>query len=259
MALVSKSLFLYGFEITTANRSIDFKTSLIGVEYKATLSLGQYTLTQLLTEIERAMKAADPANTYTATAVRTYAGGLENRVNIATSGSFLSLLFATGSRASSSVATLIGFTATDHTGLTNYNGTVSAGTVLVPEYVAYSYLGPEFMRKNFGAVNIAADGTKEAITFSVQRFFQGEWKFEPQAKVISQWAPLLDWLIQQKPFEFTPEISSPTVFYEATLESTGDDGKGLGYAMKEMLPQFPFHYQTGNMKFRQIVPASGFI
>lgn len=259
MALRAKSLFLYGFEITTGNRSIDFKTSAGGVEYQATLSLGQYTLTQLLSEIARAMKEADPAHTYTAIANRTYNGGLENRVSISTTGSYLSLLFGTGSRVSSSVSSLIGFTATDYTGLTSYNGSSTAGTALVPDYIAYSYLGPEFLRKNFGSVNIAADGSKEAITFSVQRFFQGEWKYEPETKVIAEWTPLMDWMIQQKPIEFTPQISSPTVFYEATLETTSDDGKGLGYAMKEMLPQFPFFYQTGNLKFRQIISASSFI
>jgi hypothetical protein len=201
MALTSKSLILYGLRITPLNRSLDFKTALIGVERQATLRLGFYSLSQLLTEIVRAMQEADPANEYTATADRTYSGGTENRVTIGTTtGTFLSLLFGTGSRTASSVAPVIGFPTVDQTGSLNYLGVSSCGTVLIPDYTAYTYLGPEFMRTVFGSVNIAADGSKEAIVFQVQRFLQCEFKFEQKAKVISEWTPFLNWGIQQRPY-----------------------------------------------------------
>lgn len=259
MALRSKSLFLFGFSVTAGNRSIDFKTSPGGIERQATLSLGYYTLGGLLDEVVRAMTAADPANTFTASANRTFAGNTENRVFISTSATFFSLLFGTGSRSASSVAPLIGFNPVDYTGLTSYGGNHSAGTALIPELYGYNYLGPDFMRTNFGSVNIAADGTKEAIVFSIQRFFQVEFRYEPEDKVIAEWAPFFTWMIQQRPLEFTPNITSPTVFYDATLESSSSDMKGLSYAMKEMLPQFPFLYTTGNMKFRQKIPPTGFL
>jgi hypothetical protein len=259
MALREKSLFLYGFEVTSNNRSIDFKTASLGAEKQATLRLGYYSLTGLMTEVARAMVEADPANSFIVTADRTYAFGLENRVTISTGASFLSLLFGSGSRVSSSAASLIGFNAIDYTALTSYNGSFSAGTAVVPDWVGYNYLGPDFMRKNFGSVNISASGTKESITFSIQRFFQVEFKYEPQAKVVSQWANLMTWMIQQRAIEFTPEIGTPSLFYECTLEVTGDDGKGLGYSFKELLPQFPFYYTTGMLKFRQFVPPAGFL
>jgi len=61
---------------------------------------------------------------------------------------------------------------------------------------------------------------------------------------------MMEWLIQQREFEFTPEISSPNLVYEGTLEKTDSDSKGLGFEFKEMLPDFPFYYRTGMMQFR---------
>lgn len=253
MALRAKSLFLYGFQITTLNRSIDFKTSAGGTEKNATLTLGYYSLTSLLTEIKRAMEAADPANTYTVTADRTISSGNENRVTIATSGSYLSLLFGSGSRAASSVATLIGFSASDQTGSTTYTGTSTAGTAVVSTLNGYNYLSTVHNKKVFGSLNISATGQKEAIVFQVQEFFQVQFKYEPEAKVASDWEGLMEWMIQQRPLDFTPEITSPNTYYECTLERTTYDGKGLGYQFKEMLPQFPFLYDTGIMTFRKRV------
>lgn len=259
MALRSQSLFLYGLQVTANNRSIDFKTSLLGSEKQATLRLGYYSLTGLMDEVVRALTEADPVNTYSMTANRTFAGGTENRTTISTSGSYLDLLFLSGTRNATSCDSLIGFNHADYTGSTSYIGSFSCGTVLIPDLVGYNYLGPEFERKVFGSVNIAANGAKESIVFQVQRFFEVEFKYEQQDKIISEWMPFMNWSIQQRPLEFTPEITTPGTFYDCTLESTSDDGKALGYKFKEMLPQFPFHYQTGLLKFRQTVPPAGFI
>lgn len=253
MALRHQSLFLYGFEITTINRSLDFQSSYGGPTKLATLNLGYYSLTGLGYEIARAMNAADPFNTYSVSIDRTADGGLGNRVTINTLGSFMNLLFGTGPRVSSSVASLIGFDATDYTGALSYTGSTSAGTILIPEYVGYSYLGPDFMRTVFGSLNISARGDKEAIVWQVQKFFQMEFRFEPEAKVISEWTPFMTWAIQQKLLEFTPDVTTPTTFFECTLEQTDMDSRGLGYRMTEMLPDFPFNYRTGMMKFRQKV------
>lgn len=251
MALRSKSLILYGFEVTANNSSIDFKAAALGPTLQGTLRLGYYSLTALMTEIVRAMSEVDPSNTYSATADRTIAGGTQNRVTIETDGAYLDLLFASGPRAASSVRTLIGFLFQDYSGATDYTGATTAGTALIPTFVGYNYLGPEFNHKVFGAVNVSAVGEKEAIVFNIQKFIEVEFKYEPYAYFISDWRPFLDWAIQQKLFEFTPEISSPTVFYEVTFEATGADGKGLGYTFKEMLPQYPDLYQSGLIRMRQ--------
>lgn len=253
MALQNKSLLLYGYEITANNQSLDFRASSGGPILAATLNRGTYSLTEFLAEIQRAMSAADPSNAYTVTADRTFVGGTENRITIATAGTYLDLLFGTGPRIATSVGPLAGFNATDLTGATTYTAQNTSGFAVVPEYPGYSYLGPDFMRNVFGSLNISTNGIKEAVVWQIQKFFQVQFKYEPESKVITEWADLMTWLIQQKAIEFTPDITQPNTFYICTLEATGADGKGLGYQMTEMLPDFPFYYQTGNLKFRQKV------
>lgn len=253
MALTAQSIFLYGYEVDQFNSSIDFQAVSLGPVLTATLDFGSYTATQLMAKVKGAMEAADPSNVYTVTMDRTIMGGTENRITIATGGSFLSLLWLSGPRNFTSAHALLGFNQTDDIGATFYTGENSSGIVLIPTLYAYSYLGPDFKRTVFGTVSITAGGIKEAIVWQIQRFFQAEFREQAYSKVISEWTDFLTWSIQQKPMEFTPEISSPTVFYQATLESTAADGKGLSFEMTEMLPDKPFYYKTGMMKFRQIL------
>lgn len=248
MALTGKSLFLYNYEVNSFNSSLDF--SIGGSPLLATLNFGFYCLSDLMAEIKRAMESVDPAHTYTVTADRTFSSGTQNRVSITTSYSTLSLLFGTGPRVSTSVRSLIGFGSVDRTGSTSYQGISSSGVSLIPEYVGYSYLPPTMWKQVYGVTNVSTSGLKETIAWNIQNFSQVQFKFEPESKVISEWSPMFDWMIQQKPFEFTPNISTPSLFYKYTLESTQGDGKGLGHNWTEMLPDFPFNYQTGMLKFR---------
>lgn len=250
MALIANSLFLFNIDVTDSNKSIDFLNVSLGSEIQATLRLGFYSLTAILVEYKRAMEAADPANTYTVTADRTFNGGTENRVTILTSGSFLSILYATGTRNATSANAIIGFPNTDQTGSTTYTGTSSAGTTLIPTEIGYSFLPPQNWQKVFGSVNISASGIKETIVYDTQEFFQVEFKYEAQSRILTEWEPLWQWLMQQKLFDFTPEITAPTVFFEGTLDRSVGESKGLGYRMAEMLPNYPFKYTTGAMIFR---------
>lgn len=250
MALTAKSLFLYGFEVTSANNAIDFRVSLGGPVLQATIPVGFYSLTSLLDEIESQMLSVS-LTTITATADRTYAGGTQNRVTIATSGAYLDLLFGTGPNAAISIATLIGFTATDKTGALTYTGTSSAGTVLIPDWWGKNYTPPTLNRRNFGTVNISTSGEKEAVIFASQQFINVQFDFEPQSKALTDWPTLIAWMIKQRPFDFTPEISSPNVVYEVTLEKSTEDSKGLAFNLREMIPQYPFQFSTGAMVFRR--------
>lgn len=250
MALTSKSLFLYNFEINQLNSSLDFRAVSGGSILQATLRYGFYSLGGLMTEIKRAMESTDPAHVYSVSADRTFVSGTENRVTIATNGIYLDLLFQTGPRAVSSVHPLIGFTTTDKTGAISYQGTLTAGTSLVPDYIGYSYLGPEMMRNVFGALSITASGQKEAIVWAIQKFLQVEFKYEPEAKVMTEWTDFMTWAIQQRAFEFTPKVSTPSTYFDVTMETTSADGKALGYKIDEMLPEFPFFYKTGMLKMR---------
>lgn len=247
MALKNPSMFLYGFQITSLNSSIDFQIASGGPVLLATVTQGFYSLATLLTAIEAAMSAADTTNTYTVTATRSTSGGV---VTISTSGSFLSLLFASGPRTASTIAPLIGFPVADQTGSTSYTGTSSAGTVLITQYPAYTYLSVEMNQLIFGNANVSANGTKEVVVFQIQQFWEGEFKYEPEASVKTIWLDLMQWMIQGRLFDFTPDYTIPSTFYTGTLEKTSKDGQALGFQFQELLPDFPFYYTTGTLTFR---------
>jgi hypothetical protein len=251
MAVSAKSLFLYGFEVTPQNSSIDFQNVSLGPELMATLRVGFYSLSSLMVEIVRALEAADTTNNYTASADRTINAGTENRVTISTSGAFLSLLFGSGTRAASTVAPLIGFTSVDQTGSTTYTGSTSCGTILIPNFFAFTFLPPEAHRESIGVVNVSSSGLVESVIFSTPEFWQCEFKYIPKALMMTDWRDLLTWAAQKKQLEFTPEITSPTLFYSGILEKSSAGQNGLGYMNKEMLPDFPNQFQTGIMTFRK--------
>jgi len=254
MALKAKSLFLYGFEVNAQNNRIDFRVVAAETPRQATLRYGYYSLTGLLTEIVRALTEKAALVNFTATADRTYNDNTENRVTLGASSAVFELLFSSGPNSSNDPHALIGFADSDFTGATSYTGSLSAGTALINDFqTGYNYLGPYANQKVFGSVNISANGDKEAIVFQIQEFFQVQFKYEPESRLDSDWRPLFRWMIQQRMIEFTPEITSPSIFYEGTLEKSSADGKGLAFAMKEMLPQFPFLYDTGLLTFRKKV------
>lgn len=262
MALSAKSLFLYGFEITDNNKYVEFASSGLQTPttaYVGTMTVGFYSLTSLMTEVVRVMNAADPMNIYSVTSDRTISGGLENRVTISTNGAFLTLFFGTGLRAASSPSTLLGFNQSNYTGATSYTSTYTAGTILIPSLVGYNYLSPNFMHDIFGSVNLSATGDKEAVVYNIQKFWQVEFKYEPKSFVANSWVPFMDWATQQRQLDFTPEITSPNIFFTGTLEKTSSNGKGLGYEFKEILPQFPNFYTSGNLKFRLTSSSTSFI
>lgn len=258
MALTAKSLFTYDIEVTSLNRYLDFKIDAMGTELTAVMDLGFYSPQGLADEIALQMQTVDSANIYTITVHRNIMGGTQNRISIETNGAFLSLLFASGFHTITSISTLIGFNPVDYTGNTIYTGSSSVGVTFIPDFIGYNYLDDFNMQKVFGAVNVSASGLKESVTFNLQFFIEVEFRYEHKSRLIS-WRSLFTWLIQQKQFDFTPEISVPDVVYTVTLEQTDSDDQGLAYRMDEMLPDFPQLYKTGKLKFRIIPRTSQFI
>ena len=250
MALKDKSLFLYGFYVDSTNQYLPFKAASGGPEIDAVIPANYYTLQSLCTAIAAAMNSADPSNTYSVTIDRTFSSNLQNRITISTNGSYLSLLFLSGTVASASIRDMISFGHSDYTGATSYQNSSTSGTALQTTWYGKNYQPPTVNLRNIGAVNVTARGDKETISWSVQQFITVEFMYEAQANVLAYWQPLLAWMVVGKPFEFTPETKTPATTYSVTLEKSSVDGKGLGFQMKEMVPDFPFVYTTGPMEFR---------
>ena len=255
MALQGKSLINYGYEVTAFNKYLPFKPA-SDVTSLAELTEGYYSLTGICLEIKRAMEEAYEMGVFDVSANRTVNNNTENRVIIATATqSYFELLFATGPSYENSCASLIGFGVSDYTGGVTYTGASDTGTKLFPAQIGYNYLSPDQNFSQTAVVSVSTIGTKEAIVWSTQRFYQVEYKYEPQAAVIVDWEPFLDWATKMKPFDFTPDYeNAPCDVGNVTLERTTADGKGLAFKWREMLPQFPFFYETGQLTMR-VVPT----
>lgn len=112
----------YGyFKIISSNKYFDFKASSVGAQLTVILPEGEYTPEELAQALEDGLNIADAGHTYTVTYSRT-----TGRFTISTSGSYLSLLFVTGTNAASSVHSAIGFASSDQTGSLSYVSTVIA-------------------------------------------------------------------------------------------------------------------------------------
>ncbi len=258
MAVNDICLFLYGFDVTDFNKYINFKNAMGGPILTGVMNIGNYTPTQFMNEIKRAMEFIDGVNTYTLFLDRTIQNGRSNQMRISTSGSFLSLLFGSGPNAATSPSILMGFGMADFTGGTSYTGPNQAGQILIPEFPTWNYLSPNEIIEQDGVKNITSTGIKETLVFAQMTFFQGEWRYVTDQfgrTQKTQWENFLKYATKQLKFEFQPSINEdPTLFYEATLESTPADSNGLKYKLDQMNKDGLYRfYQTGLMKFRVIV------
>lgn len=257
MAQNDRALFLYGCDVTQFNKYINFKSAALGSELTATLTVGNYTATELLFEIKKQLELADGVNTYTVSINRNVSGALENRVSIISSGSYFDLLFSTGTNAGNSVADLLGFDLVDYTGLTTYSGFKSMGKILIPEFPTYNYLSPDLFIMQDGVKNVSAAGIKETLVFAKMQFIQGQWKwitnFSNRTQ-LTEWKDFLQYATKQKKFEISTSIfENYDLFYQVTLESTDSDSNGMGYKLTQMLgPGLYRFYETGMLKFRVI-------
>lgn len=251
MALSALSLMNYGLEITSLNQNLDFINVSSGPVQTAIIPLGFYSSSGLAQAVALAMQSVDLVNSYTVSVNRNVLGGTQNRITIASSGTFLTLLFGSGPNLITSIGPLLGFNQMNYVGAASYTGSQSTGIPLIPEFFAYSYLDTQHMAKVFGAVNISTSGLKEAVVFQIQQFIQLTFMHEPAAN-LPAWNGFFLWAIQQRPFDFIPQITVPSVSYQVTLDKTQYDSQGLGYQMSEELPDFPNLFQTGPMIYRVI-------
>ena len=105
-------------DVDATNDKINFKEATGGVELTATIAHASYasTMTALCAAVKAAMEAAGD-DTFTVT----YSGG--KKFTIASNGTFLSILWTSGTNTATSAAGILGFS-TDSTGALSYEGIV---------------------------------------------------------------------------------------------------------------------------------------
>lgn len=257
MSLTTFSAFYYGHEITLSNYQLNFDEG--GSELTAELNVGAYTLEEFAEEIKRAMDAAG-ALTYTVVVSRA------TRIITISAGSNFTLLSNTGSQASNSPWSIMGFsTAADKTGADTYDGDSGSGSQYLPQFILQDHVATINNKQAVDAsVNKTAAGTIELIKFGDERFLECNIKFatditgqdgsviKTNASGVASLTDFMEYCITKQPIEYMANIGTKNTYQSLILESTPDSPNGTGFKLKELYDKgLAGWYETGVLKFRE--------
>lgn len=251
------SKFYYGHEIDEDNYKLDFDEG--GSQLTAELNYGEYTLTEFVVELQRALNAAG-ALTYTCSVNRS-----TRIITIAASGNF-TLRVATGTNSGTSVFALVGFTGSNRTGSATYAGDTASGSVYSPQFLLQDYVPAENNQKASDVtVNESATGIVEMVRFGIIEMIEMNIRFitnivQPSGGPIisdtsgvSNANTFMRYIVNKYPVEFIPDVDTPATFHKVILESTANDSKGAAYKLRERFDiGIPGYYETGLLTFRVV-------
>jgi len=259
MSLETFSTFYYGHNVASDQTSLDFSEG--GGELQASVTIGDYSLTELLEEVKQQMDTVG-GQEYTVQVDRS-----TRIVTISAPGNF-ELLVDTGSRKDSTVYTLLGFTGSDLTGSNSYTGTLPCGSEYSPQFILQDHV-PTDNNLEFvdPSVSVSASGQEiEVVRFGSQRFLECNIRFSsdiPQPKLgpiennpngVSDLIAFMEFAISKQKIEYMANRSDPETFEKLRLESTSTSQTGTGYRLKELFGQgLPGYFDTGILKFRKVI------
>lgn len=261
MAQSEFSTFYYGIKIGSTNQYLNF-TENGGAEIAAQIEPGSYSLTDLLLAIKTALDAASTLpQEYTVTLDRD-----TRQITISADVTF-DLLLNTGAQLGSSAWALMGYDqGVDLTGLLTYTGGGGAGEIYTTQFTLQDFIDAEdYQERIDAAINEAASGEIEVISFGTRKFFDMSFKFitsiVPQdGKVIRSNATgredarqFFSTIIDKGPFEFMPSDQDRSVFYKVLLEKTGSSSTGTGFKFKELTDRnLPGYFDVNNIRLRVV-------
>lgn len=251
------SQYYYGHTISTVNNWIDFKEG-AGPEISAEFDVGEYSLTDFVTEGARVLNGAG-GQTYTVSVDRT-----TRIITVSAPGPF-TFLASSGTNFGRGVWPLIGFSA-DTSSATSHVATSASGYSWRPQYMGQSFV--DFLDQQSaidGVTRVSANGIVEAVKFGTKNIMDVNWKFitnynqpsgspvENQANAESNARDFMLYAITKADLEFMPDRDDPDTFTKCLLEATVEDGNGLGFKLKELYDQgLVGYWETGLLKFRKL-------
>ena len=250
--LSTMSKWYFGHYIDSTNNILPFND---GSDKTATLNVGDYSLTEFVTEIARALNAASSL-TFTATLDRS------TRFITIAAGSNFELQVASG--ASANPFSLMGFTGSDRTGAGSYTSNVASGSEFKPQLKLQKYIsfGDEQI-SSYSNVAKSASGTVEVVSFGTDDFMTCEVAYqtnnnttgsaiENQANGLDNLRTFLQYAVNKRKLEFIPDRDTPATFTKCILESTNASSDGTGYRLNEYLGRMPGFFSSGTLKFRKM-------
>lgn len=154
------------FVIDSTNNKINFKHN-GGSELTATITSGNYTVSELETEIDLRLTNAASANVFSVDYISS-----TGKWRITSTGSSFELLFGTGTNAANSIAFTIGFSEEDYTGSLLYTGPNIAlhteewvqidllSTEAIDSFCVFAELGGYFNFSSYAVLKLQANHTQ---------------------------------------------------------------------------------------------------
>ena len=254
MSDLKYSVFYYGHTITSENFSLDFDEG--SGEIQASLSIGDYGLTELLVEVKTQMDAVG-GQPYTVAVDR------DTRIVTISASSNFDLLVDSGSRVGTSVFGLLGFT-TDQTGANTYKAALPSGSAYFLQYPLQNYVSFDDWKESIDpSVSKSSAGNVQTVSFGVSQFMEGDFKFindynqpkvsplESNPTGVQDVRTFLDFAIQKRKLEFLYDRSQVGVFTTCILESSPESSSGTAYKLKENRKAAGF-FDTGALTFRKV-------
>ncbi len=228
-------------------------------ELTASLLVGSRSMTNLMTEVERALNDAGE-NIYSVTFDRT-----TRLVTISADDDF-NLLVSSGSSIAASPFSLLGFTGSDRTGAASYVGDTAIGTSYVPQFLPQSFKSFDNNKEGIQSViNESAAGVIEVVTFGSKNMmefniFGATNNFKSKGNPIrynpnglDELNSLMQFLIKKSDVEFMIDEDVVSSFETIILDSTKKSRDGISYELNELLSRgLEGHFETGVLKFRKV-------
>lgn len=261
MSLKTLPVIYYVDPINKDNNLLNFRepNQPPALEITAGLLVGSYTLTDLATEVQRALND-NGQETYTVTIDR------DTRIcTIAASDTF-ELLVSTGSNIGLGPYSLLGFTGSDRTGSNSYSGDLPVGTEYIPQFLVQDFVDfADNLEGTQASVNESAEGIVEVVTFGDRRFTEfnityitnrerdkdGPIRNNPQG--IEEARSLMEFLIKKSEVELMYDRADRSDFTKVLLESTRQDRTGTAYQLRELINRgLEGYFETGRLRFRKV-------
>jgi hypothetical protein len=253
MSILTRSVFYYGHYIDSSNKYLDFSEG--AAEITAILTQGDYSLTEFVAELSRALNAAGDL-TYTVSVNRA------TRIITIASTSNFTLKTASGTNTGSSVFGLAGFVGTDKTGAATYAGANASGSSFAPQFYLQKYIDFEddqtpidsTIRESSDALNV------EVISFGIKKsmscdiVYQNNYQLSNcpityDAAGVLNLRTFMIYICKKRKIEFMKDKAATSTFSKCLLDSTSFDSKGLGFKLTEVEGVVGF-YRSGILKFR---------
>lgn len=261
MTIQTKPVFYFIDGVTGENNLLNFiePGNPPGLELTAILNVGSRSMTNLMTEVGRALNNAGEEE-YTVTFNR------DTRIVTISATDTFELLVSSGSNIGSDPFALLGFTGADRTGASTYDGDTAIGTEYLIQFPLQGF--KDFDNNKEGvqsSLNESAAGIIEVVTFGDKRLMEMELTFitddfkakgnivDNNPTGIQDARDFLDFIITKSDLEFMPDRTDRAIFDTVLLERTRKSRQGTAYELNELLSQnIENHFTTGRLTFREV-------